>query len=89
MSDSESSERDYDDDSLPSLEEEAQTTYNFSEFQATVRPTMEICDEKHARGNNRFLEKFIESNDSDQALVEEIYQLFNCHTMPLTWTHER
>ena len=48
-----------------------------------------FCDEQEARGNEKFVEKFIESNASNQNLVEEIQHRNNRRTMPLTWTHRK
>ena len=50
---------------------------------------MEISDEQEARGNVRFVQKYIESNASNQTLVEEIQQLNNRHTTLLTWARRR
>ena len=93
MSDSDSksgqSREHCEEDLLTSLEEEVQPTLNYHEFQATMRRVTEISDEQEARGNTRFVQRFIESNSSNQILVEEIQPLKNRHTMPLTSTRRR
>ena len=77
------------DEPLAALDDEAPTTYDYPEFQSMMRRAMAIYDEQEARGNKRFVEQFIESNASNQTLVEEIQHRNNRHTMPLTWSRKK
>lgn len=85
MSVSENSEGYYAENLFTSLEEKTQPTYNYSEIYTNMRHAMEICDEQQARGDIRFVELCIESNASNQTLVEEVQQLYSRQNVPLTW----
>jgi hypothetical protein len=51
---------------------------------------MEIFDDQYARGNKRFVERFIASNGANEVLVEEVQKLQQTHiTMPPTWAKNR
>lgn len=51
-----------------------------------MRRAMEFYDEQEARGNKKFVEKFIENNASNQTLAGGIQHCNSRRTMPLTWT---
>ena len=88
-SDSKESMGHIEEDLLTTLEEENPPSYNYPQFKSNMHRAMEISDEQEARGNVRFVQKFIESNASNQTLVEEIQQLNNRHTTTLTWARRR
>lgn len=89
MSDFEHFKGHHEENLLTSPEEETLPTYDYSSFYATMRHSIEICDEQQASDNTRFVENFIDSNANNQILEEEIQQLNNRHTVPLIWTHRR
>ena len=72
-----------DQDQLVDLEEDVEE--DFDGFAADVQSALDITREQHAKGNSRFVQKFIAAHASIRILVQEVKLRRNQHTMPRTW----
>ena len=50
---------------------------------------MLLADEQAAKGNDKFVERFIASNQANCTLLEEVKSLRNKRTMARTWDRHR
>lgn len=72
-----------DGDHLVDLEEEVED--DFDGFAADVQSAMDITRGQRAKGNRKFVQKFVAAHGSISTLVQEVNLLRNQRTMPRTW----
>ena len=80
-SESESEEDEEEDDERESLSMEMQV----AEFRRLMHDAMAMFEDQVAKGNEKFVERFIASNQMNRTLVEEVKQRLNRRSMPRTW----
>jgi hypothetical protein len=54
-------------------------------IQKKMQDVMLLADEQAAKGNDKFVERFIASNQANCTLLEEVKSLRNKRTMARTW----
>ena len=57
----------------------------WAEFKKKMQDVMLLADEQAAKGNDKFVERFIASNQANCTLLEEVKSLRNKRTMARTW----
>jgi hypothetical protein len=72
-----------DQDQLIDLEDDSEE--DFDAFAADVQSAMDIVREQRAKGNSKFVQKFIAKHASIRTLVQEVKVLRNQRTMGRTW----
>ena len=73
-----------DQDQLVDLEEDVEE--DFDRFAADVQSAMDMAREQRAKGNNKFVQRFIAAHALIRTLVQEVKLLRNQRTMRRTWT---
>ncbi|KAJ6038021.1 ATP-dependent DNA helicase PIF1 [Penicillium canescens] len=56
-----------------------------AEFRTVMQEAIEIFEDQVAKGNEKFVERFIASNQINRTLVEEVKHRRNMRSMPRTW----
>jgi hypothetical protein len=60
-----------------------------AEFRKMMQDAMALFEEQVAKGNEKFVERFIASNKMNYTLLEEVKNLRNKRSMPQTWGRYR
>ena len=70
-------------------EEAVPMEIQWAEFKKKMQDVMLLADEQAAKGNDKFVEIFIASNQANCTLLEEVKSLRNKRTMARTWDRHR
>jgi hypothetical protein len=60
-----------------------------AEFRKIMQDTMAVFEEQVAKGNEKFVERSIASNEMNRTMLAEVKQLRNKRSMPQTWGRYR
>lgn len=60
-----------------------------AEFRKTMQDVMVVFEDQVAKGNEKFVEKFMASNKMNCTLLEEVKHRYNKRSMPQTWGRYR
>ena len=78
------SERDDTDD-----QETVPVDTQIAEFRKMMQDAMELFEDQVAKGNEKFAERFMASNQMNRTLVDDVKQRRNMRSMPRTWGRSR
>jgi hypothetical protein len=84
-SESESEQDEGDDDEQEDIPMEIQV----AEFRKMMQEAIALFEEQVAKGNEKFIERFIGSHETNRILLEEVKQRRNMRSMPQTWSKYR
>lgn len=65
------------------------TEIQVAEFRKVMQDAMTVFKEQVAKGNEKFVERFIASNEANRTLLGEVKQLRNKRSMRQTWGRYR
>jgi hypothetical protein len=60
-----------------------------AEWRRIMQGAMDLLEDQVAKGNNAFLERFMDSTQSSGVLMEEVKNRRNKRSMPRTWGRYR
>lgn len=84
-SESESEQDEGEDDEQEAVPMEIQV----AEFRKMMQDAMALFEDQVAKGNEKFVERFIASNEMNRTLLEEVKHRRNKRSMPQTWGRYR
>jgi hypothetical protein len=80
-----SSESDSERDDIDDDQETVPMEIQVAEFRKTMQDAMELFEDQVAKGNEKFVERFIASHQASRTLVDEVKHRRNIRRMPRTW----